>query len=155
MITGNIREPIPSWYPEALKKLIHIFQTTDFNQIAEGKHNVDNDDIFFIVNEYTTKNPMEARPEDHQKYVDLQFVFEGEERFGVTQNYQNLIADTDYDGQKDIRFYQPSNQYDLIHFYKGMYMVLMPQDIHVPGLNMADGQRSVKKIVGKINLKLL
>ncbi|MFV0321377.1 MAG: YhcH/YjgK/YiaL family protein [Alphaproteobacteria bacterium] len=155
MITGKISDAIPEWYPEALKKLIQIFKTTDFHKIDLGKHIVDGDNIFFVVDEYTTIEPKVARPEDHQIYADLQFIFRGEERFGVTLGNDTLVESEAYDIERDIRFYEPSNQYGRLHFKQGMYIIVMPEDVHVPRLDMPDGHREVRKVVGKIKVELL
>ncbi len=155
MLTGHINDTIFDWYPEALKELLHIFKTTDFQSIETGRHIVKGDDIFFMVQDYETRKADEARPEDHQIYVDVQFVFTGEEQFGVTLSHDNLQQDTPYNPEDDIRFYKPTCSYDRLHFKKGMYIVLWPQDIHVPGLDMDDGSRKVRKIVGKIKVDLL
>ncbi len=154
MITGHIHDRVPNWYPQALKELIAHFQQTDFTNMEEGKYAIKGDDIFFMVSHYETKDAQIAKPEDHQIYADVQFMFAGEEYFGVSLGNEEFKAEA-YDGEKDIRFYEPSDKYGQLHFKEGMYIVVMPQDVHVPGLNMPDGIRKVKKVVGKIKYTLL
>ncbi len=155
MITGYIDNEIPCWYPEALKELLYTFKNTDFQTIEKGKHRVKGDDIFFMVQDYETRSAEEALPEDHQIYADVQFVFEGEEYFGVTLGNDGFKEAIAYDVEKDIRFYEATNSYGQLHFKKGMYILVMPEDVHVPALNMPDGSRNVRKIVGKIKVALL
>ncbi len=155
MITGYIHDDIPKWYPKALQELLETFKNTDFETIETGKHNVKGDDVFFMVDDYTTRSASEARPEDHKIYVDVQLICKGEENFGVTLGTEGLTEDTAYDEQKDIRFFKPTDKYDQLHFKKDMYLILWPADVHVPGLNRPDGSRHIRKIVGKIKLSLL
>lgn len=155
MITGHIQDNIPSWYPKALQEVLKLFKETDFQTIETGKHKVKGDDIFFMVDDYTTRSMDEARPEDHQLYVDVQFISEGEENFGITLGTEGLKEAIAYDAQKDIRFFEPTDKYSQLHFKEGMYLVLWPQDVHVPALNRPDGSRKVRKIVAKVKVSLL
>jgi YhcH/YjgK/YiaL family protein len=46
---------------------------------ALGRHEIDGDDVFALVQRYTTK-PIEERVfESHRKYIDIQYVLQGRE----------------------------------------------------------------------------
>ena len=45
-----------------------------------GRYELDGKNLFALVQEYTTKNPEEAKNEAHRKYIDIQCVLSGEER---------------------------------------------------------------------------
>ncbi len=155
MLTGDIRNEIPSWYPEALQEILTIFKKTDFKNIETGRHEVRGDDIFFMVLDASTQKAETAKPEDHEVYIDVQFISEGEEIFGAKLGNEGLIEADAYNPERDIRFYEPTTAYDKIHFKKDMYIVVWPEDIHIPGLDMPDGPRQVLKVVGKIKKDLL
>ncbi len=155
MITGHIHNQIPNWYPKVLKDLLSFFQKTDFQNMEEGRYEIQGDDVFFMIMGYETKDPKVAQPEDHEVYLDVQMIIEGEEYFGVTLGNEELEEIEAYDAERDIRFYAPSDKYGQLHLKKDMYIVVMPEDVHAPCLNMPDGSRKVKKVVGKIRYSLL
>ncbi len=53
--------------------------------VALGRHDLDGDDLFALVQEYTTRAADECVWEAHRRYIDVQFVVTGAERMGVAR----------------------------------------------------------------------
>lgn len=121
---------------------------TDFTRLADGRHDVDRDRIFALVQRYTTKPLADGRWEAHRRYIDLQVVVSGAERIGYVSSDQ-LTAEP-YDEAKDLLWLSgPAGQ--TITVPAGHFMLLWPGDAHMPGLH-AERSEPVLKAVMKIAL---
>jgi biofilm protein TabA len=103
--------------------------------------------VKLIIDEYTTKPETEKKAEYHRKYIDLQLMLSGTERFG----YADLSRCTDkipYDAEKEAGFVNGILDFCTLH--TGSFALFYPNDVHMPGVQMADGPGSVKKAVFKI-----
>jgi YhcH/YjgK/YiaL family protein len=103
------------------------------------------DDVYASHQVYMTKPLSEARYETHQKYIDIQVVWRGEEIIAVagTQGLKTLVA---YDAEKDIAFFEYFPAKELI-VKPGMIAVLYPEDAHAPCLNYKQQQIVAKTVV--------
>jgi YhcH/YjgK/YiaL family protein len=113
--------------------------------LAPGRVEIDGDRVFALIQEYNTKPMEQGRWEAHVKYIDIQYIANGEENIG----YANLgdVTLGDYDEAKDR--YIPQGEGSFIRLSAGMFGLFMPEDAHMP--NMAVNQpRPVKKIVVKV-----
>lgn len=114
--------------------------------VTEGRHDIDSDRMFALVQRYTTKPVSEGRWECHRKYVDLQLVLSGIERIGYVD--LSRAAAAPYDAQKDVSFFEAHGG-DFVTVPAGHFMVLWPDDGHMPGI-IAGSPAEVVKVVVKI-----
>lgn len=120
---------------------------TDFAALATGKHSIDGDAMFMLLQRYVTKPIAEGRWEAHRRYIDLQYMIDGTERIGVG-NIGNFSQEP-YDEASDLLWL--SGNGDLITLSAGSFTLFWPQDVHMPGL-MADRPGDALKVVVKIAL---
>ncbi|MDQ1326361.1 MAG: hypothetical protein QG564_1486 [Campylobacterota bacterium] len=122
----------------------------------EGKYTLlGDDDIFAIIMSYKTHAPEEAIFESHQKYVDIQTVLTGEERFESSFKGE-LGVNVPYDALKDIELYQrttPGKTH--IDVLPGTFVMLYPHDAHIAALMIGKKPKWIKKVVVKIKANLL
>ena len=59
---------------------LEYVRKTDFANVANGKYELDGANVFAMVQRYRTRRIAEAIWESHRKYIDVQFVFQGEEQ---------------------------------------------------------------------------
>lgn len=118
---------------------------------ADGRYEIDGDDIFANVSTYDTKDREGAQFEAHKKYVDLQAVICGEEAIGWAELTDDLTeTKEEYSKGGDIAFYTGKTIIDTV-LPAGHFALLFPQDAHMPCL-YTGGDRKVTKIVVKIKL---
>ncbi|XCP86630.1 YhcH/YjgK/YiaL family protein [Roseburia hominis] len=129
-----------------------FLRETDFSKISEGKIEIDGENIFAEIQEYTTKPQEECRFESHRKYFDIQYMAEGEEYFGYIP-VKELKEDTGYDEERDLEFYQMPEINGRIHLKKGDYAIVSPDDGHRPRC-IGTAPCKVKKIVVKVKVDL-
>ena len=152
MITSTL--PQLHWYKiisPNFEKAIHYALTANFSDMEPGKYQIDGDNVFAIVNEYTTKPAAECSPESHRDYADIQIVISGTERFG----YAPLIDQPEtspYNPEKDYALYSiPEEALNYITLPAGQFIIFFPSDIHQPEVFVQQPQL-VKKVVLKIAL---
>ncbi|MBE6211020.1 MAG: DUF386 domain-containing protein [Rikenellaceae bacterium] len=135
------------YYPlcPRLRKAFEWLDHTDISALAVGRHDIDGDDIFVNVSELELKPRSEAALEVHNKYIDIQVVFGGEEEFGWSPRSGVQSPRGEFDEAKDIQFFEDAPQ----TFYtvrEGQFTILMPEDAHAPML----GCGHVRKLIFKV-----
>lgn len=120
----------------------------DVNTIPVGRHEVDGDFMYTLVQEYNTKLKEEGKWEAHRRYIDLQYVVQGSEGIG----YANIhhLQQGEYDASKD--FLPLFGKGDPIPLKSRHFVLLFPEDAHMPGMAIGD-PAPVRKIVLKIAVK--
>lgn len=129
-----------------IKKAFEFLEEIDFETIEPGKYNVEGDEIFAIVSEYNTKKKEDAKPEAHERYLDIQYIVKGKEYIGYAP-LEDQEVNIAYDPEKDLVFYHADLDY--IKVSEGMFALFFPTDIHAPGAEIAKLER-VKKVVVKV-----
>lgn len=133
--------------PEALEFLAK----TDVSALANGKHVIDGERLFAMVQRYKTKPVAEGRWEMHKKYIDVQYVAAGSERIGFAPLTDDSPVDEAYDPSRDVAFYKMSGV--LLPVSAGMFAVFTPNEVHAPCLS-PDGPESAGEVL-KVVVKCL
>lgn len=143
----NLLLPGPVW--------AEVWQWIDrkASQIPDGIYPLRGDDLFVNVHGYTTLPPTEARFESHRRYVDLQYMIEGQEYIDCHPTGP-LSADGSYDEDKDLLFHRPAQPQISLPMTPGAFAVFYPEDAHRPKVHM-DTPAPLRKLVVKIALPLL
>ena len=147
MIIGNIHHLQP-WLPAALREAIehviaHVSEATPL-----GKHDIDGNNLFFLVSEDETQPLAERRAEYHARYLDIQIVMRGVE--GMT--FSCLPAgepDTDWLADKDIAFLPEGGQEKTVVLQEGDFVVFYPGEVHKPLCAVGENAK-VRKVVVKM-----
>ncbi|MGB5155904.1 YhcH/YjgK/YiaL family protein [Desulfobacterium sp. N47] len=126
---------------------LRYIATADFNNMEPGKYDIDGDNIFVIISDYSTRHSNECRLEAHRKYIDVQYVAKGVEWVGYAP-LENQAPAEEYDDKKDCAFFEEKASF--IKLGKGMFAIFFPTDIHMPGT--ADKPAPVRKAVVKVRL---
>ena len=125
------------------------------SETPEGRYVIDGENIFAIVMRYTTTTPENSLLESHRKYVDIQTVLEGAERFECA-HIDDLIVTAPYDDAKDVTFYDRTTpRLFSADITPGTFIMLYPHDAHMAALMTNDMPQPIKKVVVKIKIELL
>ena len=131
---------------DRIKTALEYISKTNFSELENGMYDVIEGEIFAIVNRYETIDVKLEKPEAHRKYIDVQYVFEGEELLGYAVK-DNQPVFKKYSEDEDFELFD--TEMDLIKFNKGMFAILFPDDLHAPGVH-TDQPKNVTKIVVKV-----
>jgi biofilm protein TabA len=140
------QEPKTSHISARLRQGLQWLRTTDVGGLATGRHDIDGDRLFALVQQYTTRSPHELRWEAHRMYADIQYVVSGVERIG----HAPLAAAHErepYDAARDVAFFEPGEEFVVLH--PGMFAIFLPEDVHAPR-GAAGKPAVVRKIVLKV-----
>ncbi len=132
-----------------LRKALEYARAQDLAKLADGKHAIDGDRVFVLMQSYTTKPEIEARLEAHRKYIDIQLVVEGREVI-YWAPIQGLEADGAYSDERDIIFFKGGVP-GAVALTAGCFAVFYPQDAHKPCCHWG-APAPVRKAVFKVKL---
>jgi YhcH/YjgK/YiaL family protein len=128
--------------PRIAQALDYVRATT-FASLADGKYAIDGDRVFALVQRYTTKPAAQGRWEAHRQYIDLQCVCEGVEQIGYAP-LDTLTAEP-YDAARDLTWLEGGG--DFVTVRAGRFMLLWPDDAHMPGLAAGPAVPVLKAVV--------
>ncbi len=128
------------------KKAFDFLKDPATATLPAGKVVIDGDDVFANIQDYTTRKPADCRLEAHRKYIDIQFLFKGNEAIGYTSLKDSLVVTEPYSEANDILFFEGIGT--PIPFESGHFFILYPQDAHAPGQETIPGD--VRKVIIKI-----
>ncbi len=95
---------------------------------------------------YETRPVGQVRLEAHRRFVDIQFIHDGEEIIRLAPLAGARIT-IQYDESNDVAFFEADASAELL-MRPGMAVVFYPDDLHAPGLHLA-GRSLVRKTVVK------
>ena len=146
MIVDRLDNAAPLYHlPARLARALEFLRTTHLGSIATGRHDIDGDRLFALVQDYTTKAPEDCVWEAHRRYIDVQFLARGDERLGYAPRSQMREREP-YDAARDVAFFEPGTGFVTIR--AGMFAIFGPEDVHSPG-HAAGAPALVRKIVMK------
>ena len=146
MITDNVKnaDQYKSLGPR-FQRAIEYIQQTDLAQLPTGRIELDGKNLYVLIQEYSSKPPGNGKWEAHRNYIDLQYIVQGSERMGYAM--LKRLQPGAYDPAKD--FQALSGEGDFVTLQAGDFMLLWPDDGHMPGMAVAESA-PVKKAVVKI-----
>lgn len=127
----------------AEKAFIYVRGCT--SDMMDGRYDI-SDGMFALIMSGETTSIKEGLFEAHEKYIDLQYIIEGNELL-ETDNVNTLTLKTPYDEKKDASYYEGTGQ--VIHIRKEMFYIMFPNDAH-KGCRHIDKPTKYKKLVIKI-----
>ena len=129
-----------------LKKGLAFLKETDFSSILDGKHNLDGENLFYIVERYTTKKGDDCTFEAHQKYIDIQYVVNGRETIGFAPQ-QELDVIIGYCSENEVELYHTPKDYKNIDVSAGEFCILYPEDGHMPQIATEQPEPILKVVI--------
>ena len=134
---------------EKINESIAVLEGLDKENLELGKYVV-NEDFFYLVQEYETKDPEIARHEAHEKYVDIQYMIQGKEQIDIAPA-EKMEVEEPYNADRDVVFFKEPEQATHVVLTDGGCAVLNPTDSHKPGRRVGKAAK-VRKIVGKVRI---
>ncbi len=132
------------------KKAFAVLADPGLAQKPDGRYSVDGDDVYYMVQHYTTKPVDQARFESHKKYIDIQVLLAGQELLGYVPA-AGLEVTVPYDEAKDIMFYRAGTMTAQVKLEPGLFCLLFPCDAHLPSCQITC-PTEVHKVVFKIRV---
>ncbi len=117
----------------------------DLASLPGGRHEIDGDRVFALVNRDPGRGHAGARLESHRKYIDIQLLVSGQEEIGwrLLDECQKLTDP--YDAKRDIMFFADA-PLTWIVMAPGKFLVFWPEDAHAPLAATGDNVKVVIKV---------
>lgn len=131
---------------DRLMQGLRFLQSVDVADMTASRIELDGDKVFAMIQLYDSKPRSQGFWEAHRKYIDIQYVAEGEELMGYA-NLHHLDAG-DYDAAKDFVLLQGEGSF--VHLHPGSFIILGPEDAHMPQIAVDDKPQPIKKVVVKV-----
>ncbi|MDR3183837.1 MAG: YhcH/YjgK/YiaL family protein [Prevotellaceae bacterium] len=129
------------------EKAYHFLRRQPLEQLAEGRHVINGENIYANVSESRGKAPEAAKLEVHDSYIDIQIVVKGQETMGWRDRRHCKMLNTAYDETKDMALYD-----DLPEVFFTIepenIVIFFPSDAHAPMI----GEGIIRKIIVKVKI---
>lgn len=132
-------------------KAFKFLNAHDLNTLQIKRYDIIADTLYAPVSEYATKKEGEAQFEVHRKFIDIQYVINGEENIGVAPLSNKKETVVPYDEAKDIEFMTVTDS----TYHKATpenFFIFFPSEIHKPGMRVAEDSTMIKKVVVKVRV---
>jgi biofilm protein TabA len=149
----NKREFAISYFKnkERWDKSFTFLKSNDLSSLEIKRHEIDGDNAYAPVSEYLSKTEEEGKFEVHRRYIDIQYVINGEEKIGLAPLANRRDVITPYNDENDIEFLTVSDS----EYHKATpdnFFIFFPSDIHKPGMRTGQDSVTIRKIVVKIKV---
>ena len=112
-----------------------------------GRHDIDGDNCFALVQTYATKPLEAAKFEAHRKYIDIQYIHSGRETIlwaPLAIMQEETMA---YTEAKEAALFKLVPDRTELHLGPGHFTILYPQDAHAPCVEWGTPEQVFKVVI--------
>jgi biofilm protein TabA len=136
---------------ERWDKAFAFLKSNDLPSLEIKRYEIDGDNAYAPVSEYLSKTEEEGKFEVHRRYIDIQYVINGEEKIGLAPLANRRDVITPYNDENDIEFLTVSDS-DYHKATPANFFIFFPSDIHKPGMRTGQDSVTIRKIVVKVKV---
>jgi YhcH/YjgK/YiaL family protein len=114
---------------ENFKKAFEFLKKNDISKMELGRHDIDGDNVFISVQEYTSKTVDNCVFEAHRVYADVHYIKEGFEYLGYAPLERLSAPVTEYNPKTDATFFEKECAYFLLK--EDDIAIFFPHDVHM------------------------
>ena len=133
----------------AIKAGLDYLASTCFDGAQDGRVAIDGDNVFALIQHYAAKPLEKGRWEAHRRYLDIQYLAAGAERFGIGDVEAMRIVENLPD--KDLLFLDDADgRGQFVTLSAGAFAMVWPHEAHMPGLETGSSAADITKVVVKV-----
>ncbi len=142
-ILGNIQNYVDMH--EHFAKAFAFLERDDLAELAEGRHEIDGENVYAMVATGRGRDRADALLEVHDRYIDVQYVLAGVDEMGWKARFACVDSAEVYDERKDVAFY--SDEPDAwLSTKPGSFAIFFPEDAHMPMISPGRLHKVVVKV---------
>ncbi len=130
-----------------LKTGLSLLTDSAIMSLPDGRHLIDGERLIAMPQRYATRLASVSKWESHRRYIDIQYIVQGEELMGWA-NTSLLRVSEAYDPARDVAFHEGTGS--MVQVPAGYFAIFYPEDAHMPCLAVNDRPSPVRKIVLKV-----
>ncbi|MBY0540231.1 MAG: YhcH/YjgK/YiaL family protein [Arcobacteraceae bacterium] len=121
------------------------YKTLLNKKIGECNKIVLDENCFVLEQTYITKDKEDCLYESHKTYIDIQYMFEGDEIMEV-ENVNNLTVTTEYNPDLDYAKYAQSKNSSVLKIKQNELAIFYPDDAHMPCIKIDENKKIIKAV---------
>jgi YhcH/YjgK/YiaL family protein len=129
-----------------LPQAFAFLRTVD-GSLSLGRHDIDGERVFALVQKYTSKPQSEALFEAHRRYVDVQYVHAGRETILWAPLHTMRETTMPYDEAKEAALFKLTPDFTPLRLSAGHFAILFPEDAHAPCVHWENAEEVFKVVV--------
>ena len=129
-----------------MDRAIEYLKRTDLSDLPAGRYDVDGANVYLMIQEPDFRAPEDAQFEAHRRYADIQLALADGEAISCMP-VERIERWQPFDGAKDIGFSDVEEKGVPLPLLTGTFMILFPQDAHMPNLKCGTAARGRKAVV--------
>ena len=114
-------------------------------KVGECNKIVLDENCFVLGQSYITKNKKDCLFESHKTYIDIQYMFEGDEIMEV-ENVNNLTITTEYNPDLDYAKYAQTANSSVLKIRESELAIFYPNDAHMPCIKIDENKKIIKAV---------
>lgn len=134
-------------HPERWQAAYKFLAETNFETLPYGRYDL-SPDVYVNYTKGKTKDLKDCKYERHEQWIDLQYMFEGEEYMGSNRNWEKLRVIQPYNEKKDVALYEYDAKPLSLATSKN-YFIFFPTEAHIPTVKVGE-IKETRKVVVKI-----
>jgi YhcH/YjgK/YiaL family protein len=151
MIFDNVKNAsLYSNISSNLKAALNYMQNNDLNSFENGRFEIADGNVTVIIKKgYNTKEEEQCKWESHQKYIDIQYLLEGQEQIGYCKTL-DMEVKVPYDEETDKILYHNCDKHFKTKLEPGDFIILFPDDSHktlIAGDKVTTNNKAVIKVL--------
>jgi biofilm protein TabA len=115
--------------------------------VAVGRHEIDGDAVYALVQRYHTRPVEQMQLEAHRRYIDIQYLASGREVIHWAALASLAAATKPYDTVTDAALYATTPDMTPVQLQAGQFAILFPDDAHAPCCAWGDPAEVLKVVV--------
>lgn len=112
-----------------------------------GRHEINGEEVFALVQQHATKPVSEKKLEVHRRYIDIQFIVRGREIIAWTPLATLGEPSMAFDTKVDAALYPYPPEAVPVGLSPGQFMILFPEDAHAPSCVWGEPAEVLKVVV--------
>ncbi len=121
------------------------YKSISNTKVDECNKIVLDENCFVLEQSYITKNKENCLFESHKKYIDIQYMFEGDEIMEV-ENVNNLEVSSIYDEKLDYAKHFQSKKSSSLLIKESEMAIFYPHDAHMPCIKIDENKKIIKAV---------
>jgi biofilm protein TabA len=156
MIVGLLSEVgrLRNVLPPAIVRGIEALQEVDLVSLETGRHDLEGDDLFYVVQNAVPRTVEEIRPEAHFVYTDIHITISASERYSFSLPEAGLATTEKPVAGSDVAYYPAPTNESFFKLDPGAFVVFWPGELHRTCLALND-KAIFRKVVIKVHSRLL
>jgi YhcH/YjgK/YiaL family protein len=128
-----------------LARVLDFVRSRPLAELSDGRHPVAGDEVYAMVSHGDLKPRADAQLEAHRRYIDVQFVLDGNEEMGWRDRAGCRNVTSPYHAARDIEF-MSDEPLAWIRVPREGFVIFFPEDAHAPMVGCGRSHKLIIKV---------